>query len=53
MAGYIYFMKRPSIIDGSSNTFAKQYIDSNQIDQKLDNGLTYDDLSFNKKNLSH
>lgn len=53
IAGYICFMKTPGSIDDSDNTWAKQYIDNDQIDRKFVNKLRYDEFELDKDDESH
>lgn len=52
-AGYICFMKTPGSMDGSGDTWAERYIDSDPIDRKLVNDLTCDDFDLDEEDISH
>lgn len=50
---YICFIKISGSIDNSNNTYAKQYIDYNQMNQKLVNKLNFDKFKLDKDNKNY
>lgn len=52
-AGYICFMKTPNMMEDMADSWEEQYIDSNQVDQKLVNELTNEDFDLSEADFTH
>lgn len=53
MVEYVYFMKTPENINNNNIIWVKRYINTNQIDWKLMNKLSYENFKLSEKDSSH